>query len=528
MALAIVWSYHTNTKLAKLSKNNKAFWKYKLEQMKIGFGLRAFIIYFLILGTLIWFTLDNAIERLNDGMRQSAESVLVDGVQILAGFIEDQLQQQQELSTEQFERVFERVHKRQFEAQIYQIIKTSVDSQVYVTDQRGIIIYDSTGLDVGEDFSQWRDVKLTLEGQYGARTSFLDSQRKEPDDAKGMIVAAPILQNGETIGVVSLIKPINGLEGHLLTETNQLKRFVFALLALALLLGYFLSLWFSRSLKQIADYANDMASGKNVSPPTSRDSRLSNVSDSISNLRKQLDGKEYIENYIHGLTHELKTPLTSIRGAIELIDEDMPESDRKRFFNNISRSNRRMSRLVDRMLSLAKLESETDVQVDEFDLLASVRRLIEERDQVLNTKKLSVELPKVDKFSCYADQVLLSQAIANLLDNAISFSKRGSTLTITMQQEHKQARFSLTNEGESIPDFAQDKLFDRFFSLPRENQDGVESKSTGLGLSFVKQIMKLHQGTISVRNSNNGVVANLSWPNQLNREHQFRSSPNEN
>ena len=481
--------------------------------MKIGYGLRAFVIYFLILGALIWFTLDNAIERLNDGMRQSAESVLVDTAQILASFIEDQAKQQNQLNTEQFKRVFEQAQLRKFEAKIYQVIKTNVESQVYVTDHRGIIIYDSTGLDVGKDFSRWRDVKLTLDGEYGARTSFLDNERKEPDDPKGMIIAAPIQVDGTTIGVVSLIKPINSLEGHLVTETKQLQRYVFALLALALLLGYFLSLWFTRSLKQIANYANDMASGKKVPPPASRDSRLSNVSASISNMRRQLDGKEYIENYIHALTHELKTPLTSIRGAIELIDDEMPEQDRQRFLNNIRRSNQRMSRLVERMLSLAKLEGETELQSESFDLLHSVNRLIEERNQAITTKNLRIELIKPDAFDCYGDPVLLSQAIANLLDNAISFSGQASTLSITIETNAKNISISLANQGETIPDYAIAKLFDRFFSLPRKNEDGVESKSTGLGLSFVKEIMKLHQGSVSVDNIEQGVLAKLSWPN---------------
>ena len=483
--------------------------------MKIGYGLRAFIIYFLIIGAMIWFTLDNAIERLNDGMRQSAESVLVDGVQILAGFIEDETNSQTQLKTAQFKRVINRVKTREFEAQIYRVIKTHVDSQVYVTDDSGIIIYDSTGLDVGKDFSRWRDVKLTLEGQYGARTSFLDSERKEPDDAKAMVVAAPIRFNNKTVGVVSLVKPINSLEGHLVTETKQLQRFVFALLAIALLLGFFLSLWFTRSLNQIADYANDMASGKKVSPPLSRDKRLSNVSESISNLRKQLDGKEYIENYIHGLTHELKTPLTSIRGAIELIDENMPKQDQQRFLDNINRSNQRMSRLVDRMLSLAKLEGETNVETEEFDLLLTVHRLIEERSQIITSKTLRLDLPTRDTFRCIGDRILLSQAIANLLDNAISFSDAKTTIIIDMQHANGLAAFSLQNKGAVIPEFAKDKLFDRFFSLPRKNEDGIESKSTGLGLSFVKEIMKLHSGSVAIKNVEDGVRADLAWPSQV-------------
>jgi len=107
--------------------------------LKVSYGLRAFGIYFVILGSLIWFTLDNAIERLNDGMRQSAESVLVDMAHMVASFIEDELrfetfQAQQELSTAQLQRVTTAISQRAFEAQIYQVIKNSVDTQIYITN----------------------------------------------------------------------------------------------------------------------------------------------------------------------------------------------------------------------------------------------------------------------------------------------------------------------------------------------------------------------------------------------------------
>jgi len=307
--------------------------------VKISYSLRAFGIYFVILGSLIWFTLDNAIERLNDGMRQSAESVLVDVAQLLATFIEDEAIENGGLSTTQLKRVFEQIAVRKFTAQIYQVTKTDVDSEVYVTDDQGIVIYDSTGEHVGEDYSDWRDVNLTLDGRYGARTSFLRSSRTEPDDPKVMVVAAPVNHKGKTIGVVSVLKPISSLEGHLLTETKQLQNYAFVLLGLALVLGYLLSLWFTHSLNKLAKYANNMAEGKKVTPPIMHDERLAKLSNSISYMRSQLDGKEYVENYIHSLTHELKTPITSIRGAVELMTEDMPPEDREHFLNNISTSN---------------------------------------------------------------------------------------------------------------------------------------------------------------------------------------------
>jgi len=480
--------------------------------VKISYSLRAFGIYFLILGSLIWFTLDNAIERLNDGMRQSAESVLVDMAQLLATFVEDEAIEKGQLSTTQLKRIFEELGQRKFSAQIYQVTKTDVDSEVYVTNDKGVIIYDSTGENVGEDYSKWRDVHLTLDGQYGARTSYRSRLHTQPDDPKVMIVAAPISYKGKTIGVLSVLKPIDSLEGHLLTETKQLQNYAFALLGLALVLGYLLSLWFTHSLNKLAKYANSMAEGKKVKPPLMRDVRLAKLSDSISYMRSQLDGKEYVENYIHSLTHELKTPITSIRGAVELMTEDMPVEDREHFLSNISTSNQRMSRLVDRMLSLAKLEG-TSVLLssEEFDLVPTIQRLVQERSPTIDERQLKINLPRQANFNCKADRVLISQAIANLLDNAIRFCFDAGQVDISLESLDGHTRISLFNQGDAIPDFALAKLYDRFFSLPPGNDSQAVSKSTGLGLSFVKEIMKLHKGSVEIKNINNGVVATLYW-----------------
>jgi len=484
----------------------------------MSYGLRAFGIYFVILGSLIWFTLDNAIERLNDGMRQSAESVLVDMAHLVASFIEDEVARQaltplQNPSTQQLDRVSSAIRERAFEAQIYRVIKRSVDTQIYVTDRNGVITFDSSGENTGSDFSQWRDVNLTLRGEYGARTSFIDNRFSAPNDPKVMVVAAPIQNQGITIGVVSVAKPIASLEGHLLTETKQLQQYAFVLLAAALLLGYLLSLWFTNSLKKIAGYANSMADGKQVNPPMLRDARLAELTDSISNMRSQLDGKEYVENYIHSLTHELKTPITSIRGAVELLDEDMTAEDRTRFLTNISTSNQRMSRLVDRMLSLAKLEGLTElVATEEYNLIPTISRLLQERSAFISTSDLIIEVSPKEVFECHGDRVLIGQAVANLLDNAIGFCAVNGLIKISLNTDTDGYRIHIYNQGDPIPDFALTKLYERFFSLPRPNIIDNASKSTGLGLSFVKEIMKLHQGTVQIRNVAGGVEAILSWP----------------
>ena len=483
--------------------------------MKISYSFRAFVIYLAILGGLIWFTLENAVERLNDGMRQSAESVLVDTSHILSALIESNLEKNStEPPVDQLKNIFNEVDSRTLDAQIYQINKQNIDSQVYVTDKSGIVIYDSSGLHEGEDFSKWRDVRLTLEGSYGARSSFIDQSKVEPEDPKAMVIAAPIKQDSNIIGVVSLVSPISSLERHLSAETVQLQRYGFALFVLAMFVGYILSLWFTSSLNKIARYATSMAEGKQVEAPVLADTRLADLTESISYLRSQLDGKEYVENYIHSLTHELKTPITSIGGAVELIDDSMSAEDRALFLNNISTSNQRMSRLVDRMLSLAKLEGLTElVATTEFDIVPTINRLAQERSPMINARQIRLELPSITHCECIGDKVLISQAVANLMDNAIGFCETGGLVELNVEKQGDQIMVTVFNQGEPIPDFALAKLYERFFSLPRPDQERQSTKSTGLGLSFVKEIMKLHNGKVDIKNTHGGVLATLQWKN---------------
>ena len=94
-----------------------------------------------------------------------------------------------------------------------------------------------------------------------------------------------------------------------------------------------------------------MAAGKRVAAPRFMDKRFDNLSGAITRMRQQIDGKAYVEEYVHSLTHELKTPITAISASAELMEEDLPSEERRRFAGNIKASAGRMARLVDRLLS---------------------------------------------------------------------------------------------------------------------------------------------------------------------------------
>ena len=501
-----------------------------MKNLKISFSLRAFIIYFVILGSLSWYLVDNALERLNDGMRQSAESVMVDMAHLLATEIEQQFADDYTFESEEvridtliIDNTFSQILSRQIEAKIYEITKTAIDTSVYITDKSGIVIYDSTGKATGEDYSKWRDVSLTLEGKYGARTSFIDQTKTDDDDEKIMVVAAPIRYRNDIIGVVSVAKSIKSLEGHLKTESLQLKNYALLLVLLAIAIGYLFSIWLTNSLEKISNYAQKLADGYQTTQPRFWDDRLDNLSGSVTTLRNKLDGKEYVEDYIHSLTHELKTPITSIRGAAELLLEDIPAEEQQRFIKNIFSSNQRMAQLVERMLSLAKLESRTElVDPTDFDLANTLRSLLDERRTLLEKKSIIIDINTEQPYPVNGDKMLIRQAIGNLIDNAISFCHYQGRILITFDFLNNDVfSISVFNQGNEIPDYALPKLYERFFSLPRpedprtSNSHSYSAKSTGLGLSFVNEIMKLHQGKVTIKNhtigNTSGVIAVLKW-----------------
>ena len=100
----------------------------------------------------------------------------------------------------------------------------------------------------------------------------------------------------------------------------------------------------------------------------------------------------------------------------------------------------------------------------------------------------------------------------SLLDNAIGFCESGGLVEVSLEQIDNKTQVTVYNQGQAIPDFALEKLYQRFFSLPRPDQDQQSTKSTGLGLSFVKEIMKLHNGLVQIKNTHGGVLAILRWP----------------
>jgi two-component system sensor histidine kinase CreC len=212
---------------------------------------------------------------------------------------------------------------------------------------------------------------------------------------------------------------------------------------------------------------------------------------------------------MHTMAHELKSPIAAIQGSAELMQEEMPLAERRHFLANILNQNARQKQLIDKLLALIRVEKQQHLdapgQVPLRALAAQVHIDCEAR---LAARALTLTV-QGDEVTVPGDALLLRQALGNLLDNAIDFSPPGSKIDLSITRAGEQALITVRDHGTGIPPFAQERLFERFYSLPRP--DG--SRSTGLGLPFVREAVALHRGSVTVTNAvEGGVIATVALP----------------
>ena len=469
-------------------------------------GIRIFLVYFLFVGLAGWFVLSTVMDEIRPGVRQSTEETLVDTANLLAEILRDEVKAGR-LQQSRLPELLKAYGQRQLRAQIWGLEKNRVNHRIYVTDAQGIVLLDSTGAAVGQDYSRWNDVYLTLRGEYGAR-----STKEDPndEDSSVMYVAAAIMDGARIIGVVSVAKPNSSLQPYIERSELRLAWLGGGLIVLGLLIGALLSWWLSAALRKLTRYAQAVSAGQRAELPSLHGGELGQLAEAVERMRTELEGKAYVERYVHTLTHELKSPLAAIRGAAELLDSEMPSEQRQRFVANIEQESARMQQLIERLLHLAQVEQRQGLEEQvAVPLQALVDSLLQAQMARIEAAGLQIENHIDADLSARGEAFLLRQALANLLDNALDFTPHGGLLRFSANARDGQIELLLFNQAEPIPDYALARLCERFYSLPRP---GSGRKSTGLGLNFVAEVMQLHGGALQIANTADGVQVRLLLP----------------
>ena len=441
---------------------------------------------------------------------QATEEMMVDTSHLLAEIV-NHGPDNEPLQTESLRKAFDQAHDRKFESRIFDHLKSKVGIDAYITDAKGIVIFDSDGgRREGEDLSRRRDVAFTLAGKYGAR-----STRNNPDDNSTSVlyVAAPIGDPSKPKGVLTVYKP----QLDVMPLVRERRRIIYIACGLIgsgiLFLIGVVFLWLFHPIGKITDYARAIERGERPTKPKIGIGReVNTLAHALDSMRDSLENRKYVERYVQTLTHEMKSPLAAIRGAAELLDETMPVETRKRFLANIRAETARSERLINRLLELSAIESRASldetVHVDLRDIIA---RAIDQARPLAEVA--GVELthePFQTALSVRGDAFILRAAVTNLLENAIDFSPHGESVELTLTTHDNQVHLLIRDHGAGIPDYAREKIFDRFYSL---RHHGAGRKGTGLGLTLVKEAAELHVGTITLDPADGGgTVAKLTLP----------------
>jgi len=474
-------------------------------------GLKLFLGFFLIVGLAAFFVMRVFVEEVKPGVRQAMESTLVDAANVLAELAAPELKAGT-LGQGGFTAALARAQRRDPKAMVWRFPKRTLDYRVTITDARGIVQYDSLGRDVGRDNSRWNDVYRTLRGEYGARSS-----PEVPGDTTRTVmhVAAPIRDpnDGSTlIGVLSLSQPNRSIDPFIAASQRQIMLRGAWLIGLSALIGLLMTAWLMTGVRRLNRYAQAVSAGEPVPPPRPRRDEIGDLGRALETMRRRLEGKAYVEQYVQSLTHEMKSPLAAIRGAAELLQEPMPEADRERFARSIVDQQQRLTETIDKLLALAEVEQHGWLQKRETlvtrDLLQDVLTAARLRAEAAGLQlRLDVPGPTAN---VQGDAFLLRQALHNLLDNAVDFSPVGSSITLSAHAEAGGVALRVIDHGSGIPEFARERVFERFYSLARP---ATGKRSSGLGLPFVQEVARLHGGrTCLAAGPDGGTVATLWLP----------------
>jgi len=305
----------------------------------------------------------------------------------------------------------------------------------------------------------------------------------------------------EIVGAVYIITPLEQLQ----TTINAIKRqflYIFIIsIVLASLISYFLSQGFSRPLKEINNAALEISKGNYETRIDLHSSReIKELGDTINNLAKQLSRVEQIRReFIANVSHEMRTPLSYLRGYTEIMLDGLAESeeDKEKYLNIILEETVRLKNMVDEILQLSQMEAGfIELKRAPFSMEALIRRTIDKLLPIASKRNITIKFINMadDVLIAFGDENRIMQVMINLLNNAIKHSYDYSNILISAYRQNENIYVCVRDFGEGIPEEDLPFIWHRFYTVDKSKSE----EKTGLGLAIVKLIINAHGTEINV------------------------------
>ena len=346
-------------------------------------------------------------------------------------------------------------------------------------------------------------VRTVMEQELVLKTGRIDGLY---DDSR-YVVAVPItdVNSDVRLGLVVVSAP---MEDTVAVLSKIFQIFVFVAVSVVLVAVLLMSIFTRRQvrpLRAMAKAATDFGHGNltaRVRVDESDTQEVQELALAFNNMASSLQKSEYQRTeFVANVSHELKTPMTTIGGYVDgILDGTIPQGRQEQYLHIVSDEVKRLSRLVRSMLDISRLQDQEGIPEEKktrFDLEECAGQVLITFEQKINGKNLNVDvdMPEHGVYT-WANEDYVTQVIYNLLDNAVKFCPQEGTLGLTIREGENKAYISVSNEGQTIPPEELPLVFDRFHKIDKsrsQNRDGW-----GLGLYIVKTIVCSHGENISV------------------------------
>lgn len=342
--------------------------------------------------------------------------------------------------------------------------------------------------------------------------------RSESGEAPTFTVGVPFMMDNTVTGAVFIRTKAQRIEGGLaevLGSTALLAAGVAALSGVAVFLFVRRRM---KPLKQLEAAAATIAEGVfSVQVDEKQgDPELRELSGAFNTMTRKLQGVEAgRREFVANVSHELRSPITSIRGFAEgMADGVIPEAEQPKYLRLVANESKRLSGLIEDLLALSRLEREdAKPEITTFDVNEMLRRAVIRRMNDLEAKKIDVGCEfEEDRCMVRADSDRIEQVVINLLDNAIKFTPEGGKISLESGTKDGIAEITVRDSGCGIAQEDREKVFDRFFTADRAHTAG---KGTGLGLSICKRIMEMHGQNIRLLDTDEGAAFRFTLEKEI-------------
>lgn len=371
-----------------------------------------------------------------------------------------------------------------------------LDSHVFVADTMATVIFDSRqGLLEGQTSSNI-NVLNALDGEHSySRTIDYDNNT--------VIESAVSIFNGENqvVGMVMLRHHTTEATDIIASINDDTTLLLIAICAVVMVVVLFITSWLLQPLSRVLTAVRRISEGHlDQRVELNGKDEISALGVAVNNMAQKLERVEVTrQEFVSNVSHELKTPLSSVKVLSEslLHKEGLPEATYQEFLWDINSEVDRMSDIIDELLTIVRLdETELPLNIDTFSLVIMLEEAVKRLRPLAVKKRVNMEINTPNEVYMEGDEIKISLAITNLVENAIKYSHEGCLIKIGLDVDSKNAFITVADNGIGISEEDQEQVFSRFFRADKGRDR--ETGGTGLGLAITHKTILLHKGSIKL------------------------------